>query len=351
MIFSFYAIFGSFPHSGPANGFNEVILVKGAGLNIGGEIKCHLNKTEVLPVSIADDVIQCPMCLKDKDPKVTGYVPFGLNFDGTFNDFGQFYYYDQISFGDITPNYGPNEGEGEILFTGDNFREDFQGVEIGCKLGDSIGQGEVVQPGVIKCIVEEMALVDEGEGLIVSLALNSYSWVGGRDGDVLYRPYGILNVQPSSGPYDGFTDVAVSGRGFNADYAEKARCRFGVEANYVITDAEVLDYSKLICRSPEEFALPEGADEMFSVPFGIAFGDEEFKPWTLSTHRYRFYKQPKIEYAYPEEIRIGKFAEIYVYAYEDALFFERKYSISQYMFNTTCSSLLLQLYHLDEAVT
>ena len=88
MVFKFYAIFGSFPHSGPANGFHETILVKGAGLNIGGDIKCHLNKTDVAPVSVADDVIQCPMCLKDKDPLVTGYVQFGLNFDGTFNDFG-----------------------------------------------------------------------------------------------------------------------------------------------------------------------------------------------------------------------------------------------------------------------
>lgn len=61
---------------------------------------------------------------------------------------------------------------------------------------------------------------------------------------------------------------------------------------------------------------------MFSVPFGIAFGEEEFKPWTLSTHRYRFYKQPKIEAAFPEEVRIGKFSEIFVYAYDDALFFE-----------------------------
>jgi hypothetical protein len=170
-----------------------------------------------------------------------------------------------------------------------------------------------------------MALVDEGEGLLVQLALNSYSWVGGKSGDVLFRPYGIMQVLPSSGPYDGFTDLTISGRGFNEEYAEKGRCRFGVESNYAIVDAEVLDYGKLICRSPEEFALPEGADEMFSVPFSIAFGDEEFKPWTLSTHRYRFYPQPKIEYALPEEVRIGKFSEIYAYAYDDSPFFERKY--------------------------
>lgn len=324
MVFSYYAIFGAFPHSGPADGFGQVILVKGAGLTTSTHIQCHLNSTDIAPVRVFDDVIECPMVLPDKDPKVTGYVPFGLNFDGTWNDFGEFYYYLQISFEEIVPTFGPAEGEGEIMFTGDNFREDFQGVEIGCKLGDSIGQGEIVKEGTIKCVVEEMDLVDEGQGLTVQLALNSYSWVGGKNGDILYRPYGIVAVNPSSGPYDGYTDVLITGKGFASDYANRGRCRFGVEANYAIVDAEVLDYNKMICRSPEEFALPEGADEMFSVPLSIAFGEEQFKPYTNSPHRYRFYKQPAIERAAPEEIRIGKFAEIFVYAYEDALFFERK---------------------------
>ena len=93
LVFNYYAVFGSFPHSGPADAFNEVILVRGAGLTNGGQIFCHLNKTDILPVSVSDDVIQCPMVLPTKDPLVTGYVSFGLNFDGNFNDFGQFYYY------------------------------------------------------------------------------------------------------------------------------------------------------------------------------------------------------------------------------------------------------------------
>jgi len=139
MVFAFYAIFGSFPKSGPANGFGEVILVRGAGLNMANVTVCHLNKTDIAPVSISETLIECPMVLPTKDPSLTGYVDFGLNFDGTFNDFGQFYYYTQIAFSAIQPEYGPSEGEGEILFTGDNFREDFLGVEIGCKLGDSIG--------------------------------------------------------------------------------------------------------------------------------------------------------------------------------------------------------------------
>ena len=169
-----------------------------------------------------------------------------------------------------------------------------------------------------------MALVEENEGLVVKLALNSYSWVGGTYGDVLYRPYGILSVQPASGPYDGYTDVQITGKGFNQDYAERGRCRFGTEANFAIVEAQVLDYSKMICRSPEEFLLPENADQHFSVPLSIAFGEEEFKPYTMSTHRYRYYPEPRLELALPEEVRIGKFQEIYVYAYEDAPFFERK---------------------------
>lgn len=40
---------------------------------------------------------------------------------------------------------------------------------------------------------------------------------------------------PSSGPYDGFTDVMVTGKGFNGnDYIDSGRCRFGVETNYAI---------------------------------------------------------------------------------------------------------------------
>ncbi len=169
-----------------------------------------------------------------------------------------------------------------------------------------------------------MSLVEEGEGLVVQLALNSYSWVGGSQGDVLYRPYGIQSISPGSGPYYGFTEVYITGRGFAQEYADRGRCRFGSDTNYAIVDAEVLDYGKMICRSPEEFTLPEGANELYSVPLGIAFGEDEFKPYTLGTTRFRFYPEPRIESCVPEEVRIGKFSEIYVFAYDDALFFERK---------------------------
>jgi hypothetical protein len=96
-------------------------------------------------------------------------------------------------------------------------------------------------------------------------------------------------MQPASGPYDGYTDVMVHGRGFTDEIAENARCKFGTDGNYAVVEAEVLDYKRLVCRSPAEFMLPETADEQISVPFGIAFGEEDTKPWTKGTWRYKFY--------------------------------------------------------------
>ena len=42
----------------------------------------------------------------------------------------------------------------------------------------------------------------------------------------------------------------------------------------------------------------------------------------MGTQRYRFYVQPAIEAAIPEEVPVGKFVEIYLVAQEDTKFFE-----------------------------
>lgn len=76
----------------------------------------------------------------------------------------------------MTPHVGPSEGKGIIYFTGRNFREDFALADIGCKVGDAIGKGKVINPTTIKCSIEEIALVDEGFSLPATVALNSYSW-------------------------------------------------------------------------------------------------------------------------------------------------------------------------------
>ena len=98
-----------------------------------------------------------------------------------------------------------------------------------------------------------MELVDQDEALVVQLALNSYSWVGGSPEPFLYRPYGITKIQPSSGPYDGYTDILITGKGFTEDISSNARCKFGVDLDHAIVEADVLDYNRLACRSPQSF--------------------------------------------------------------------------------------------------
>jgi hypothetical protein len=82
-----------------------------------------------------------------------------------------------------------------------------------------------------------------------------------------------------------------------------------------------MDYTKLVCRSPADFHLPVGASENISVPIGIAFNSEEFKPWTEGLHRFRFYLNPVIAEAVPNEVTIGKMAEIHLLADENSSHF------------------------------
>ena len=37
------------------------------------------------------------------------------------------------------PPIGPAEGEGQIYFTGENFRDDFPGSQLGCRIGGTDG--------------------------------------------------------------------------------------------------------------------------------------------------------------------------------------------------------------------
>jgi hypothetical protein len=203
--------------------------------------------------------------------------------------------------------------------------------DVGCKVGDAIGKGKVVDSRTINCTITEMALVDEGFSLPATVALNSYSW---PDTNQTFTPYGISAIYPNSGPYAGNTDILITGKGFNEDFEDKARCRFGIPSNYAIVEAEILSYDKMMCRSPPDFKFPPTADATVSVPFGISFLDEGFEPWTESLHRFRYYEQPQLLFAEPNEIEVGKMAEITVIASEDSEFWEpiptNKNSLGQY---------------------
>lgn len=77
---------------------------------------------------------------------------------------------------DIYPKTGPAKGVGIINFYGDGFRADYALAELGCKVGNSIGQAVYVNRNQIRCVIEDMETVPEGEYLTAHAALNSYSW-------------------------------------------------------------------------------------------------------------------------------------------------------------------------------
>jgi hypothetical protein len=61
------------------------------------------------------------------------------------------------------PHIGPSEGKGIVYFYGQKFRDDFELADVGCKIGDVIGKGKVINSGTaIKCTYDDLVLVDEG---------------------------------------------------------------------------------------------------------------------------------------------------------------------------------------------
>lgn len=81
-----------------------------------------------------------------------------------------------------------------------------------------------------------------------------------------------------------------------------------MDGKYQIVEAQVLDYTKLVCRTP-----PSKTKEYLSVPFSVSLGEAEHKPWSLDMHRFRYYKQPYLKNALPEAVDIRKKTEIYVF--------------------------------------
>jgi hypothetical protein len=95
-----------------------------------------------------------------------------------------------------------------INFYGDGFRNDYQLIDMGCKVGESVGKAVYVTSKHIKCVVEDMELVNEGEYLPAQVALNSYSWTN-LTNMTYFLPYGIQSIFPNGGPTTGVTDVII----------------------------------------------------------------------------------------------------------------------------------------------
>lgn len=141
-VFSFYHINGYFPKSGPSETCaSDYIMIHGTGFRQESKITCNLGGHKMQPLEVNQEYIKCPMCWEGRDPEDASAVPFNITIDKKMIKLSPFQYYRQVVLEDMTPHYGPAEGEGQILFYGSNFRNDFPNVDIACKIGESIGKG------------------------------------------------------------------------------------------------------------------------------------------------------------------------------------------------------------------
>ena len=71
----------------------------------------------------------------------------------------------------------------------------------------------------------------------------------------------------------------------------------------------------MICKSPSDtIQLPDSASSEISIPFGIAFQEDLYYPYTVSTHRFRLYNQPVTIDIEPNEASVTRLTEVYIYA-------------------------------------
>lgn len=104
---------------------------------------------------------------------------------------------------------GPSDGSGVINFYGDNFRADYALAELGCKIGTAKGKAQFISERQIKCIVEDMPLpAEDQDALPATVSLNSYSYTVPNE-KTMFRPYGIRQISPNSGPIGLGTIVIV----------------------------------------------------------------------------------------------------------------------------------------------
>lgn len=232
-------------------------------------------------------------------PNFFGNVDFAISANGVdWKEYeGGFQYYKNPIVEDIFPKSGPAQGIGIINFYGSGFRSDFPLAKIGCKIGDSIGDAIVISDTQLRCVVEDIPTVAEGEKLPARAALNSYSWSELNDdtfdsGETYFVPYSIASILPDSGPISGGTEIIVHGKGFTVGEAgnESPRCRFGTPSNFIIVEADVVSYTRLVCRVPEGMKMNTLAVWPVDVPFSIALSSDSFEPWTQTSHKFRFYK-------------------------------------------------------------
>lgn len=106
---------------------------------------------------------------------------------------------------------------------------------------------------------------------------------------------GILSSTPLSGPWEGGTNVTISGYGFHAQLASDVRCRFGdhLEGTEVWARGRILNQTHLLCQSTTDLRnIPGQAGEGdYTVQLRVTLNGQDYSAvgWPFF-----YYRQPRV---------------------------------------------------------
>ena len=319
--FFFYQIDEIFPSAGPNTGEGNIKFI-GGGFEPEGNITFVFNDENYKPINVTEKEIEVD--IPSMPENYVGYVDLGLILNKKdlieFKD--GFYYYIQPTIESVYPLTGPSTGNTIFHVFGKNFRDDFRGANLKCKVGSCIGEGKVVSNTEMKCFfdnlpVEHIEFTEKEDGTKVKsgnpiqIALNGVSFTK-KNSSLAINTYSVEEISPVSGPIETGTIIVVKGSGFSK--SDNIRCRFGVPGYFAYTEGTFISYNKITCPSPKDFALPQGGALPFSVPFSIAFNDDEFNPWTSTSHMFTFYTTPDVSLIEPKEINTTAITPVHLKA-------------------------------------
>ena len=319
--FYFFQIDEVIPSAGPNSGEGNIEFI-GGGFESDGNITLIMNNAPYKPTNATEKklVFDIPSMPED----FIGYVDMDVYLNGVdeipFKE--GFYYYKQPTLDTVYPKTGPSSGKTIFHVFGTDFRDDFRGVNITCKVGSCFGVGEVISDKEMRCHfdslpVEQVEFTEKEDGQKVKsgnpiqIALNGVTFTK-KNPKLSINTYSIQEVTPVSGPIESGTTLVVKGSGFTK--SENIRCRFGVSGHFSYTQGTFIDYNKITCPSPKGFEIPEGGSLPFTVPFSIAFNDDDFNPWTQSSHVFTFYKTPDVAIITPKEVNTTAIEPVYLKA-------------------------------------
>lgn len=123
-----------------------------------------------------------------------------------------FSYYNQPTVTGVSPRFGPIGGLDPLVISVDLLNDEFPAFNGTCKIGPYIGVLTVVDSTTGNCFLPaELGGSNADQGLDVSISVNGKDYT---TPSFKYSSYGLINLEPKSGPISGGTDVIIQGFGF-----------------------------------------------------------------------------------------------------------------------------------------